>query len=389
LRNIRTGPRADEPRGKVIARTADSGPSAEDERPYGQLVNALTDHAVFRLDDKGRIASWSPGAEQMTGFAAGDVIGEPSSCLYPSEDMAAGKHAAVLHVAALHGKVQDDGWRLRKDGSRFWAEVVIAAIVDSSGTLVGYAEVARDGTERMHLEEDLADAHDRMRALAARHAEVAEQEKMRLSREIHDVLGQELAGLKLDLSWLARRSALVPDPLRQPLLQRLATMAAQIDGCVQTVRRIATGLRPGVLDDLGLDEAIEWQAHEFQARAGIRVELSLPESGLELDRDRATAIFRIFQELITNVGRHSGATGVSVQLTPEAGVVVLEVSDNGRGITADELAMPNALGLLGMRERAAQFGGSLEIKGTKGRGTRAIVRIPVRSPVRNLARTPV
>jgi signal transduction histidine kinase len=216
-----------------------------------------------------------------------------------------------------------------------------------------------------------------MRALAARLAEVAEQEKMRLAREIHDVLGQELTGLKLDVSWLARRIALVSDPPREPLLKRLTAMASQIDGCVQTVRRIATGLRPGVLDDLGLDEAIEWQAHEFQSRAGIRVEISLPESELNIDRDRATAIFRIFQELITNVARHSGATGMSVQLTPEMGGVVLEVSDNGRGITAAEISMPNALGLLGMRERAAQFGGSLEIQGTKGQGTRAVVRMPV------------
>jgi PAS domain S-box-containing protein len=341
------------------------------------LVDAITDHAIFMLDTRGRIASWSPGAELMTGFAAGDVVGRPSSCLYPVEDVQAGKHGAVLHVAVLHGKIQDDGWRLRKDGSRFWAEVVIAAIVDSDGALLGYAEVARDGTERMYLQEDLADAHDRMRALAARLAALGEQEKMHLSREIHDVLGQELTGLKLDLSWLSRRMTQVPDPLREQLLKRLVTMATQIDGCVQTVRRIATGLRPGVLDDLGLDEAIEWQAHEFQARAGIRVDLSLPEKELKLDRDRATAIFRIFQELITNVARHSGATGVSVQLTPELGGVVLEVSDNGRGITASELAMPNSLGLLGMRERAAQFGGSLEIMGREGHGTRALVRIPV------------
>jgi signal transduction histidine kinase len=154
-------------------------------------------------------------------------------------------------------------------------------------------------------------------------------------------------------------------------------MAAQIDGCVQTVRRIASGLRPAVLDDLGLGEAIEWQAHDFQTRSGIRVDLSLPDGEPKLDRDRATALFRIFQELITNVARHSGATAVSVQLTPEAGCVVLEVSDNGRGITEPELAMPNALGLLGMRERAAQFGGSVGIQGDKGQGTRAVIRLPV------------
>jgi PAS domain S-box-containing protein len=358
-----------------------STPTSEPTRHHRFLLEAITSHAIFMLDPAGKVASWSAGAELITGFIAGDIVGRPSSCLYPQEDVDAGKHAAVLHVATLHGKIQDDGWRLRKDGSRFWAEVSIAPMTDSAGALVGYVEVVCDGTERMHGQQDLADAHDRMRALAARLAQIAEQEKMSLSREIHDVLGQELTGLKLDLSWLTRRIALIADPPREPLLKRLGTMASQIDGCVQTVKRIATGLRPSVLDDLGLDEAIEWEAHQFQARAGIRVELSLPEGELKLDRDRATAIFRIFQELITNVARHSGATEVSVQLTPEAGEVVLEVSDNGRGITAVELSTPNSLGLLGMRERAAQFGGSLEIRGKDGRGTRAIVRMPQGQPI--------
>jgi PAS domain S-box-containing protein len=355
--------------------------TVEAEQRYRLVVEALTDHAIFMLDPAGRIASWSPGAETMTGFLAEDVVGGPSARLYPAEDVNACRHEAVLHVAARLGKVQDDGWRLKKDGSRFWAEVMIAPIADPSGALIGYAEVARDGTGRMYLEQELADAHDRMRALAARLAHVAEQEKMRLSREIHDVLGQELTGLRLDVGWLRRRIALIPGPPREPLLTRLATMANQIDGCVQTVRRIATGLRPGVLDDLGLDEAIEWQAHEFQARSGIRVKLSLPEEELKLDRDRATAIFRIFQELITNVARHSGATAVTVQLTTDVTGVVLEVADNGRGITAAELATPDALGLLGMRERAAHLEGLLEIQGAAGQGTRATVRIPAVRPM--------
>lgn len=353
-----------------------STPTGGPARPDRFLLEAISSHAIFMLDPAGKVASWTAGAELITGFIAADIVGRPSSCLYPQEDVDAGKHAAVLHVATLHGKIQDDGWRLRKDGSRFWAEVSIAPMTDSAGALVGYVEVVCDGTERRHGQQDLADAHDRMRALAARLAQIAEQEKMSLSREIHDVLGQELTGLKLDLSWLTRRITLIADPPRAPLLKRLETMAAQIDGCVQTVRRIATGLRPSVLDDLGLDEAIEWEVHQFQARAGIRVELSLPEDELKLDRDRATAIFRIFQELITNVARHARATEVSVQLTPEAEEVVLEVSDNGRGITAAELSTPNSLGLLGMRERAAQFGGALELRGSDGLGTRAVLRMP-------------
>src|ERR1700722_15131086 len=132
------------------------------EQSYRLVVDAATGHAMFLLDGGGIIASWNPGAQLMTGFAATDVIGRSASCLYPPEDVRAGKHRAVLHVAALHGKIQDDGWRVRKDGSRFWAEVVVTAIADPSGGVIGFAEVARDGTERMYLEQNLADAHDRM-----------------------------------------------------------------------------------------------------------------------------------------------------------------------------------------------------------------------------------
>ena len=200
---------------------------------------------------------------------------------------------------------------------------------------------------------------------------------MQLAREIHDVLGQELTGLKLDSAWLARRIDRLSQPGREVLLERLDTMVSRLDGCMQIVRRIATGLRPGMLDDLGLAAAIEWQSHEFEERAGIVVELSLPEEALNVDRDRATAVFRIFQELITNTARHSGAHHVSVALRRRGDTIELEVSDDGRGITPQEQSRPDALGILGMRERAAQFGGSLDIRGADPQGTRASVRIPV------------
>src|SRR5665213_2776003 len=126
------------------------------EQSCRRLVDAATGHAMFLLDGGGLIVSWNPGADLMTGFSAKDVIGRPASCLYPPEDVRAGKYGAVLHVAALRGKIQDDGWRLSTDGSRLWAEVVVTAIADSSGAVIGYAEVARDGTERMYLEQNLA-----------------------------------------------------------------------------------------------------------------------------------------------------------------------------------------------------------------------------------------
>jgi len=355
----------------------DGAPAGEAERRSRLLVDSIQHYAIFALDAQGRIASWNAGATQVTGFLFDDVVGRPSACLYSLEDVAAGKSTALLNVASARGRIEDEGWWVRKDGSRFWAEVTTTTIADPSGALTGYAVIARDGTERLQLEQNLVDAHDRMRALMAHLERSTEQQRMALAREIHDVLGQELTGLRLDSAWLSRRIARMSDDGRQPILERLETMATQIDSSIQTVRRIASGLRPGVLDDLGLVAAIEWQAREFEGRASIKVELALPEDEWKIDRERATTIFRIFQELITNVARHAGASGVSVLLARNAPGIVLEISDDGRGITAGEESRPDALGILGMRERAAQFGGSLEFAPGERRGTRATLRIPV------------
>ena len=154
-------------------------------------------------------------------------------------------------------------------------------------------------------------------------------------------------------------------------------MSKLIDATIQTVRRIATDLRPGILDDLGLVAAIEWQAQDFQKRTGIKCKLAPGVEDLELDPDRSTAAFRIFQETLTNVARHSLATEVDVSLSHCADSVVLEIKDNGKGIKEAEISGSRSLGLLGMRERAHLLGGELKVSGTPGEGTTVIVRIPL------------
>jgi signal transduction histidine kinase len=150
-----------------------------------------------------------------------------------------------------------------------------------------------------------------------------------------------------------------------------------IDGTIQSVRKIATRLRPEVLDELGLGPAIEWQAREFQKRSGVRCKLSLAPGEAAIDRDRSTAAFRIFQELLTNVARHAGATRLDVSMRVEGGVLVLEVEDNGKGIDESAMLSPKSLGILGMRERALPFGGDIEITGVRDQGTRVKVSIPL------------
>jgi signal transduction histidine kinase len=197
-----------------------------------------------------------------------------------------------------------------------------------------------------------------------------------VAREIHDELGQALTAIKIDLASLLR----APRTDQQEELQKVESILRMVDQTILSVRRIATELRPGILDDLGLVAAVEWAAEEFEARTGTKCRLDLPEDDIVIDPERTTAIFRIFQETLTNITRHAEATEVDVRLAREDGNIVLEVRDNGRGIGEEELSAGRSLGILGMRERALLLGGELTIRGVPGKGTTVKVLIPEMPP---------
>jgi signal transduction histidine kinase len=235
------------------------------------------------------------------------------------------------------------------------------------------AVLTREIAERKRAEEQVRRSEENLRALAARLESVREEERTRIAREIHDELGQVLTGIKMELTWVAKR---LPSK-SQPLEQKLESMFDLIDDSVNAVRRISSGLRPEALDKLGLAAAIEWQLREFQMRTGIRCKVTVPDGGVSADQERSTALFRIFQELLTNVARHANATKVEVLLRADGDAMHLEVQDNGRGIVEQDIKDSKSLGLLGMRERVFPFGGRFEIKGVKGKGSRATVSIPL------------
>ena len=195
-----------------------------------------------------------------------------------------------------------------------------------------------------------------------------------MAREIHDVLGQALTALKMDL---ASVGALAPK--NNPLKEKIGGMGQLVDETIQTVRRIASELRPGILDDLGLAAALQWQAQEFHKRTGIRCRFASEMDSVSLEKDRSTTLFRICQEALTNVTRHAKATEVQITLGQSDHGLLLQVRDNGRGLKAGELTSPKALGLLGMQERAILVGGTCEISGEPGKGTTVTVRIPLGS----------
>jgi signal transduction histidine kinase len=235
------------------------------------------------------------------------------------------------------------------------------------------AVLTREIAERKRVEEHLRRSEENLRALASHLQSVREEEWTRISREIHDELGQTLTGLKMDLTWLANR--LTPD--QTALAEKAKTMFGLIDDSVHSVRKIASRLRPEVLDELGLAAAIEWQAREFQMRAGIRCTVSVPPESFVTDAERSTAAFRIVQELLTNVARHANATRVAISMLVNADAMVLEIQDNGKGIAEADISSAKALGILGMRERVLPFGGKIEFTGSADKGTRAIVSIPI------------
>ena len=219
--------------------------------------------------------------------------------------------------------------------------------------------------------ERLRESEEKLRRLAAHLISIREEERAHIAREIHDELGQVLTGLKMEVGWLAKRLT------DAELIEKTESMGKLIDSTVQTVRKIATGLRPEMLDDMGLIAAVGWQAKEFQKRTGIRTRAKLPPE-VKLDIDVSTTMFRIFQEILTNVARHSRATRVDLDLSVAEDRVALEVVDNGVGIAESDLNGKKSLGLLGMNERALLFGGEVRITGTPGHGTRVSVSIPLR-----------
>jgi signal transduction histidine kinase len=231
--------------------------------------------------------------------------------------------------------------------------------------------------QRLLAEAELQESYERLRALAANLELVREEERTQIARELHDQLGQALTAMKFDLAWLTDR--LVNQDAA--LGQRAKAVTAQMDTMIKTVRRIATELRPGMLDDLGLAASIEWLAHDFEKRTGIVCEVNVSSPDLPLPRAPSLAVFRIFQETLTNVQRHASAQLIEVTLrvTDAPKALILQVHDDGRGIQAGEIAGLHSLGLLGMRERAQRLGGTFDIRGVPGDGTIVTVSIPLKS----------
>jgi PAS domain S-box-containing protein len=334
------------------------------------FVGAVQDYAIFLLDTGGVVKSWNLGAERIKGYKASEIIGCHFSVFYPEEDRRSGKPAWELDVALKNERFEDEGWRVRKDGSRLWANVIITPIKDAAGDLLGFAKVTRDFTERMLAQKDLQDSRRKLqeserslRDLSLHLLRTQDEERRRIGREMHDSLGQYLAALKMKLDLMTS----------SPATQEQIDCANLVEKCVKEVRTISYLLYPPMLEEVGLKSAIPWYLEGFSKRSGIQTSFEIPDDFQRLSRDAELVLFRVLQECLTNVQRHSGSATAEVKILHSEDSVILEVGDRGRGLPAEILEQGSqdwmgslGVGLRGMSERLRQIGGALNSAPSEG-----------------------
>ncbi|MGH9450221.1 MAG: PAS domain-containing sensor histidine kinase [Terriglobia bacterium] len=314
----------------------------------------------------------NPTLQKTLGYSAAELCGMAfTEFTYPPDRELSWKLYRDL-VAGQCDKYTLEKRYIKKGGQIMWARVTVSLVKDRNGEPDYAIGMVEDNTERKRAQEEVQRSFEQLRALAGRLQTIREEERKRVAREIHDELGQALTAVKIDLTSLMRD---VPGGAKT-YAAKTESLCKLVDDTIQSVRRIAAELRPGILDDLGLVAAVEWAAEEFTLRTGTECKLHVPNDQIVIDPGHATAIFRIFQETLTNVARHAAATRVDVKLVEEAGDLLLEVHDNGKGVSGEQLSAGKSLGILGMRERAALLGGNLVFRGAPGSGTTVTVRIP-------------
>jgi PAS domain S-box-containing protein len=361
------------------------------------LIERAEEYAIFTMTSDGTIDSWNVGAERMFGYRPAEAIGQHGRILFTPEDRAAGAAESELRTAATEGRSTDERFHLRKDGSRFFCSGVTMRLGESAS--LGFAKIARDLTEQRKANDALRDAHagleanvqartrelhaqmeahaaaeGRAMALLRRLVTAQEEERARISRDLHDQLGQQMTALRLSLD---RQRERCPAELRGEL-DRAIGMAAAMD---REVDFLAWELRPAALDDLGLGAALERFLRDWSAHYGIAAQFhgaaQLPEA---LPAAVQTTFYRIAQEALNNVVKHAHASRVEVLLERRDGEAVMVVEDDGVGFDPNEGATERGIGLIGMRERAALVGGTVQIESRPGHGASVFVRCPVKPP---------
>jgi PAS domain S-box-containing protein len=350
------------------------------------LIESIRDYAIFVLDPQGNILTWNPGAQAMKGYTRDEIVGKHFSKFYLPEAVQSGWPQHELALAEKEGRFSDEGWRVRKDGTSFWASVIITALRSRDGSLSGFAKVTQDMTERRQAEERVQALNRELRQrvlqldesrrvielrtlelqkLSAQLLHVQDEERRRVARELHDDLGQQLSLLKMTL----------------PKVKGIEESAAMADTAIATVRNLSYLLHPPLLDESGLRSALYWYVEGLEKRSGIKISLVItPHIFPRLSKEIETTIFRVVQEALTNVYRHANSENARVEIDKQSEWVTVRVRDYGKGL-AQEIAGATfsprlGVGITGMRERVRQFGGELAVSRAEP-GTVVEAKIPL------------
>ncbi|SEF23111.1 PAS domain S-box-containing protein [Amycolatopsis pretoriensis] len=336
----------------------------ESEERFRLLVQSVQDYGIFMLDPGGHISSWNAGAERIKGWTAEEIIGQHFSVFYPPEDVAAGKPAWELEVATREGRLEDEGWRVRQDGTRFWANVVITALFDERHRLQGFGKVTRDMTERRNAEQALRER----RRLVGHLVDAQEVERRRIAWDVHDESIQSMVAVAMRLQLLASR-------LPEPHASAVAGLDESVQAAIGRLRGLVSRLRPPELDRHGLVEAVSGYVDDVAGRWGLAHSVR-DELTAEPSPAAAITLYRICQEALSNVHKHARATRVDLHLSTVDNGTLVRITDDGVGMAAGDAAAGH-FGMVEMYERAEAAHGWLSVKSTPGRGTTVEFWLPI------------
>ena len=353
----------------------------ESEMRLQGIVDSAMD-AIISIDAQQRITLFNRAAERIFGYEPREVLGQSLALLIPARFH--GEHHRHVEdfgrtgVSSRPMMAQRIVTAVRKSGEEFPIDASISQ--NEIRNQHFFTVILRDVSVRERTRRELAQAREDLRELAVASRTAREQENSRISRELHDELGQNLTSLKMDLAWLETNCP--QDNAR--IAKTLSGMRSVLDSTVAATRRISADLRPLMLDDLGLLAALEWLAEETARRHGFTVDLAVDQASGNLAEPLASQVYRIVQESLTNVGRHAAAQHVRVALRTIGPEVYLDVQDDGRGLAPEDLQKKGSFGLVGIRERVYILAGSVEIRGDAGRGTVIHIRLPIPANDRDL-----
>ncbi|MDP4196423.1 MAG: PAS domain S-box protein [Bacteroidota bacterium] len=347
----------------------------ESENKYRTLFESASEGIILINDNK--IVDCNLQAIRLFRCSKEELIGKTPIELSPLQQASGilSEEVALKQIeTVLKGELQCFEWiHKRPDGSCFNAEVNLNCFTIDGETCI--QSMIRDITERKRVQQELVHSKQQLSALANHLQTIRESERATIAREIHDDLGQQLTAIKIELAWITGRIPLSGDELKNELI----SIEQIVDSLVESVQKISSELRPGLLDDLGLIPAIRWQFNEFVKKTKMNGDISLPDEDLRFDDKLCIQLFRVFQESLTNIARHSEATHVKVELKHQMDELLLLIEDNGKGITEEQINSSKSLGLLGMCERIRSAEGNITISGKPGLGTKVCINLPIKT----------